>query len=92
MKSDSEDVASKSLLNYYSERPNDLQDITLADFAAWYTKKPKTKQSRPTPSKAKTTDGLPPEMPESDSHDDEPPPTDEDPPSAEYTKRKVTHF
>jgi hypothetical protein len=35
--SDSTDIGARGLLDHYVQRPDEIQDICLADFAAWYT-------------------------------------------------------
>ena len=47
MEDDSDDIYTSSLLNRYCKRPPKLENLTLADWAAWYdcTGKPYIKQT-----------------------------------------------
>jgi hypothetical protein len=46
--SDSTDIGARGLLDHYVQRPDEIQDVCLADFAAWYTfSSRKTKSNDP---------------------------------------------
>lgn len=70
LEDDSEDIESGGLIKRYTQRPSCLENVTLADWAAWYDN---TKSNLQHLQKCKTTDvdGLPLEIFDEDNNEDD---------------------
>ena len=69
----SEDIESDNLIKRYQRRPKQLEELCLADFAAWYDCKKQTKSQKDhsTQIKTPTNDGCLPESDFDDNVDDD---------------------
>ena len=94
MRHDSEDVQSKSLIQHYQERPADLENICLAEFACYYTKSRQSRKQRSRKAIRNQPDGFPTEQQLEDDDEDQMPETEpQEIPTATptYTRRKVSY-
>jgi hypothetical protein len=70
MKDDEEDIMATGLIQRYKERPASLEEVSLAEYAAWYNNKRKINVTIKQSTWKKTTDGYLPETTDLDNEED----------------------